>query len=166
MKHPNNIDSLFDIVISRFDPMIRRICHGYSTNRASASDLYQEIMVALWLGLKSFEGRAALSTWVYRVSINACISFLRRVDRNTLLGLPESIENIADEIKEDHDEEKQYLEFLIEHLSPIDKAIVLLWLDDRSYAEISEIVGVSRNVVGTRLSRIRGRFKKQWQNNL
>lgn len=164
MSTRRQIEQLFNMAIARYGAMIRRVCMSYSTPRANVDDLYQEVMVALWRGLNSFRNEATLSTWIYRIAINSCISFLRRTDSSTLyseLGYEPDAEDEAPAFGED---ERAYLQYLVSRLNPIDKAIILMWLDERSYTEIADVTGLNTNVVGTRLSRIRSRMQKAWQN--
>lgn len=158
----NQIEVLFNTAVSRYDAMIRRMCRNYSSVSASSDDLYQEVMVALWVGLKTFKGYSSLSTWVYRVTINACISYLRRVDSASLYktNLPEDIEETAPDFGND---EYACLQYLIGRLKPLDKALLLMWLDELSYSEIADVTGLLANVVGTRLSRIRGKLQQLWK---
>lgn len=158
MNHSSRIDTIFNDTLNRYTPMIRRICVTYSSQRVSADDLFQEVTIALWLGLKSFSGKASLTTWLYRVAINTCISYLRRTDTRTLCRPDYLFEDIPDDEAAYGDDEFAYLGYLIERLKPIDKAIILMWLDELSYAEISDVTGLSVNVVGTRLNRIRERL--------
>lgn len=153
---------LFERTLSSSDAMIRRICHAYSTPVASQEDLYQEVVLAIWLGLKTFQGRSSLLTWVYRVTINTCISYLRRVGSKTIYSLnkiPEITEQETETIYDKDDIE--YLYFLINQLNPLDKAILLMWLDELSYKQISEVTGLTPNAVGVKLSRIRDILHKK-----
>ena len=164
MKFSGNIEELFEITLNRYEAMIRRVCKSYSNEYVEADDLYQEVMVSLLLGLKSFRGRSALSTWVYRVTLNSCISFLRR--DAVRFHSKTDIEKTAEIRNEDpvygHDE-LDYLNYLIGKLGALDKAIILMWLEERPYKEIADVTGLSVNVVGTRLSRIRNQFHQTWQ---
>lgn len=118
--------------------------------------------MAVWRGLAGFRGESALTTWVYRTTINACISFLRRSmrHRNDI-----SIDNAAEIASDDPNrfedaDNHTRLRYLINQLGEIDKAIILMWLDERSYAEIADVTGLARNVVGVRLNRIKARLRK------
>lgn len=163
MSEQKKIEALFSHTVALYGAMVARICGSYSTPRVPAEDMYQEVMASLWLGLKSFRGQASLSTWVYRVTINACISFLRRYDNRTLFPQTDEMDRIADEETAYGKDEYDCLRYLIGRLGAIDKALILLWLEERSYEEIAEITGLSANVVGTRLSRIRSRLQKLWK---
>ena len=162
-RHEDEYSRLFDMTVERYGPMIWRVCRSYATPRASSDDMFQEVMASLWVGFKTFRGQAALSTWVYRVTINTCISFLRRNDSRILYSdFSDSVE-IADEQTGYSNDDFSYLQYLISTLGAVDKAILLLWLEERSYSEIADITGLSANVIGTRLSRIRARLHEIWQ---
>ena len=166
MDKDTNIDNLFLDTVACHEGMIRRICHVYSTEKVTNEDLYQEAMVALWNGLKSFKGKSSLSTWIYRVVINSCISFLRHNDSKTLYISTESIKEIPDSTTSYCKDDYECLTYLISRLSPLDKALILMWLDERTYKEISDVTGLAPNLVGTRLTRIRTKLRKLWKTEI
>ena len=140
--------------------LIARVCWLYARNLDDFDDLYQEILINLWRGLERFEGRSRTTSWVYRVSLNTCISCYRRERRHrdtlpleTCFALP------ADD--NDRAEQLQQLRLLIERLDPIEKAIILLWLDEVPYDEIAAITGLGRNTVATKIRRIRLKLREQ-----
>lgn len=160
MSHHNQIEDLFNTVTDRYDSMIRRICSTYAVGSVTADDLYQEAMLSIWRGLNGFRGDSAMSTWVYRISINSCISYLRRNGRyNNTVDLG-SVFDIADNEPRVDNDEIAYLHLLISRLNEIDKAIILMWLDERSYNEIADVTGLNRSVIGARLTRIRSKLKR------
>lgn len=162
MRVQNEIERLFLDTLTANDAMIRRVCRTYSTPRTSADDLYQEVVAALWMGLKTFRGSARLTTWLYRVAINSCISTLRRSEMRNI-SYDAIREDISDDTPDFGKDEYDCLEYLVGCLGHIDKAILLMWLDERSYSEIAEVTGLNISVVGTRLSRIRSRLRALWQ---
>ncbi len=166
MSNRRRIEQLFNTAIDQYGAMIRRVCMSYATPRAGVDDLYQEVMVALWRGLSTFRNEAALSTWIYRIAINSCISFLRRTDSSTLYSELGYEPDAEDEAPQFGDDERAYLQYLVSRLNPIDKAIILMWLDERPYNEIADVTGLSTNVIGARLTRIRARMQRAWQNTL
>jgi len=161
MAQNNDIQALFDQIIDRNDAMIRRVCVAYSTPSTPSDDLYQEAMIAVWRGLAGFRGESALTTWVYRTTINACISFLRHsVRHRNEISLDNAPDIVGDvDMAFDKADEQRRLRQLIAQLGEIDKAIILMWLDERSYIEIAEVTGLSRNVVGVRINRIKTRLR-------
>ena len=142
MSHRSEIEAVFTRTINRYDALIRRICFAYSTSATSAVDLYQEAMASLWLGLKTFKGQSALSTWIYRVTLNSCISFLRRNDSRNFYTVPAQDVDLEDDNHDWGNDEYACLQYLISMLNPMDKALLLMWLDELSYTEIADVTGL------------------------
>lgn len=139
--------------------LICKVCYMYASDRDHFQDLYQEVLANLWAGLDSFRGDAAISTWLYRTAINTCVTFFRR--HNTHASSMTSLDVAADIVSDDGiDRASQLREMylLISGLDKLDKAIILMWLDERTYDEIAEVTGLTRNNVATRLHRIRQRL--------
>lgn len=146
----------FSAVVADFGPVIAKVCYLYASKSVPLDDLYQETLINLWQGLDSFRGQSSLSTWIYRVALNTCISMKRRHGRyDEQLPIDTAGDIAADDSSDEHTAALREMYRLIGRLDPIDKAVVLLWLDERSYEEISEITGLSRANVATRLSRAR-----------
>lgn len=149
----------FNLVLAEYDDMISRICLGYSRTRAEYEDLRQDCYAAIWKGLSRFRGDSGLKTWLYRVVLNTCVSSLRIRSRT-----PERVDiaDYADIIDDTPQRQEMIAEMheMIANLPPLDKAIVTLWLEENSYDDIAEIVGMSRNTVATRLSRAKEKLKK------
>ncbi|WP_295992333.1 sigma-70 family RNA polymerase sigma factor [uncultured Alistipes sp.] len=150
----------FERFVARHRRIIGKVCYLYATDSADFDDLRQEVLIALWRGFGSFEGRSAASTWVYRVSLNACISYCRRNRRHrTAQPLAEALA-IADDdpaLRERMSE----LAALLARLDPMEKALMALWLDELSYDEIAAVTGLQRNTVASRLHRIRLKLRRE-----
>lgn len=138
--------------------LIYKVCYMYAEDRDHLKDLYQEVMVNLWQGFSGFRGNSKLSTWIYRIAINTCVSYIRRHGRNSgHEPLDESASGIVDESHE-HAAQLKMMYEMISTLGRIDKAIIMLWLDEYSYDEIASLTGVSRNNVASRIHRIKQRL--------
>ena len=138
---------------------IYTICYMFSKNPEEVADLYQEILINLWNGFQKFRGDSNVRTWIYRVSLNTCISSERKKSRNRdTLPLKMDI-NLFNDLDEDT-KQVQMLRNRISKLGPFDRAIVLLWLENLSYDEIGTIVGISAKNVSVRLVRIKEQLKK------
>ncbi len=130
--------------------------------RESHEDLLQEILYQLWRSFPSFAGKSQLNTWVYKVALNTAITGLRsaRSRPRLITNLDESdTEPISD--SEVPGDAAEILETFIRGLGRVDRAILILYLDDKSYREIAEITGQNSNAVGVRLNRIKARFKQE-----
>jgi RNA polymerase sigma-70 factor (ECF subfamily) len=123
------------------------------------ADLFQEILINLWKGFPKFRGESNLRTWIYRVSLNTCISYERKKSRRPD-SLPLTMEINLFEDSDDDSRQVQMLRERISRLGPFDRAIVLLWLENMTYDEIGAIVGISAKNVSVRLVRIREQLKK------
>ena len=138
---------------------IYTVCYMFSNTPDEVADLYQEILINLWKGFPKFRGDSNVRTWIYRVSLNTCISSERKKDRK-VETLPLSMDiNLFDDSDEDS-RQIQLLRSRINKLGPFDRAIVLLWLENLSYDEIGAIVGISAKNVSVRLVRIKDQLKK------
>lgn len=145
----------FATVMREYDDMVSRICFGYARTEAEFGDLRQDALINIWQGLPKYHGDSSLRTWVYRVTLNTCVTTLRkrysepdREDLDRLYSVIDESEERRNMIAEMHE--------CISQLSAIDKAIMLMWLDEFSYDEIAATMGMPRNTVATRLRRARG----------
>ncbi|MCI6118436.1 MAG: sigma-70 family RNA polymerase sigma factor [Prevotella sp.] len=137
---------------------IYTVCYMFSKDNDEVSDLFQEILVKLWKGFSSFEGRSDIKTWVYRVSLNTCITIDRKKKRRA------KNETLAIDINlyEDNDADTKQVKQLYERINKLgvfDRAIILLWLEGIPYDEIGDIVGISAKNVSVKLVRIREQLK-------
>lgn len=139
--------------------LIMRVCYMYATDREHLNDLYQETAINLWQGMEKFKGDSKLSTWIYRTTLNTCISYFRKNHRH---DDTESLEILMEFPADDSERTEQLREMyrLITRLRKLDRAIILLWLDEKSYDEIAEITGLSRNNVASRLHRIKSQLSQ------
>ena len=128
----------------------------FSKDTDEVNDLFQEVLVNLWKGMSSFKGQSDIRTWIYRIALNTCISTDRKKKITTI---PLSMDA---NLFQDQDEDTKQVKLLhnrISKLQPFDKAIVLLWLENISYDEIGEIVGISTKNVASRLFRIKEKLR-------
>ncbi|MBQ8646199.1 MAG: sigma-70 family RNA polymerase sigma factor [Bacteroidales bacterium] len=155
----NPIEQEFTKVVREHKGTIYTVCYMFSKDEDEVADLFQEILINIWKGFENFRGDSSMRTWIWRISFNTCVSYEKRKSRRgSTIPLSLSI-NLFDDSDEDTRQIKM-LQKRIRQLGPFDRAIVLLWLDDLSYAEIGEIVGISEKNVSVRLVRIREQLKK------
>lgn len=148
----------FARLVGEHKSTIYTVCYMFSKDEDEVNDLFQEILINLWRGIDSFKGDAKVSSWIYRVSLNTCISADRKKKRAHAERLDMNID-----LYEDNDADTKQIQMLhkrIHRLRPFDRAIVLLWLEGIPYDEIGAIVGISAKYVSVRLSRIREELKK------
>ena len=130
----------------------------FSKDEDEVADLFQDILVNLWKGFSKFRGESNIKTWIYRVSLNTCISSERKKSKMQTVPLSMDIN-----LYEDTDEDSRQIQMLynrINRLKPFDRAIILLWLDNLPYDEIAVIVGITVKNVSVRLVRIKEELKQ------
>lgn len=136
---------------------IYTVCYMFSKNQDEVADLFQEVLIKLWNGMSSFEGKSDVKTWIYRVALNTCISIDRKKKKRSKTELSMDVNFFTD--KDTASEQVNMLHRRINRLQPLDRAIVLLWLESIPYDEIGDIVGISAKNVSVRLFRIRQQLK-------
>ena len=138
----------FALIIEQHSRIINKVSYFYATGKLTFDDLRQEIYVNIWLGLKQFRGDSKISTWIYRVAVNSALMALRSSKpKIETVSLDFRLLDISSEIDDAQKENLQTLHSLINRLENIEKAIILLWLDEYSYDEIADTVGLKRNTV-------------------
>ncbi len=159
MESPPKTSREFVSFVKLHSRIINKVCWAYATPKVPYEDLRQEILTNLWLGLDQFQGTSKLSTWVYRVAVNSALMAIRNYKPKVeTLPLEISSFEISSESEENKAEQLSALHELINQLLPIEKAIILLWLDEYSYEEIADIIGIERNNVATKLHRIKNKL--------
>ena len=129
----------------------------FSNDADEVADLFQEVLVKLWNGYDSFQGKSDIKTWIYRVTLNTCITIDRKKRRHNRAMLSMDVDYF--DSQEQETAQVRILHERIARLQPLDRAIILLWLEQISYGEIGEIVGISAKNVSVRLVRIRVQLK-------
>lgn len=149
----------FAQMVKEHKSTIYTVCYMFSKDEDEVADLFQDILINLWNGFSKFRGESGVNTWIYRVSLNTCISAERKKKRKG-----ETVPLTMDvNLFDDGDEDLKQIRMLqkrISALGPFDRAIVLLWLENLSYEEIASIVGISVKNVSVRLFRIKEQLKK------
>lgn len=142
--------------------LIFKVCNLYCRNNESRNDLFQEVILQLWKSFPAFRKESAKSTWIYRVALNTAISNFRKEskkpERESLTVIAYEIPDMSGET--DDQENSSTLNLAIDRLTEIDKAIIMLYLDEKSYEEMSDIIGISISNVGVRLNRIKNKLSK------
>lgn len=150
------MDSDFERTIKENVGVLHKLCRVYTFNQSEYEELFQEMLVQIWRSSENFRGAAKISTFVYRICINTALGFRSKIARhkNRFEPLDGKI-FAAPDADGEKDERLQKLYAAIQELKPIDRAIVSLYLDDKSYEETAEILGISKTNVATRLSRLK-----------
>ncbi len=155
----------FTDMVRRHEKIIFSVCFFYANSDTPFDDLRQEVLISLFKSYRNFKGQSSESTWIYRVSINTCLLSLRKsISRINTVSLDEfPCINFEFETNDDFLQKLQWLYSAISQLNPMDKAIILMWLDELSYEEIAGNMGIPRNTVASRLSRIKVKLSSQKQ---
>ena len=154
----DNKEKDFSRIIREQKSTVYTVCYMFSQDKEEVDDLFQEVLVRLWQGYDSFQGKSDLRTWIYRVSLNTCISIDRKKKRRKTQPLLEGVD-----LFDKNDADNRQTDLLHERIGKLqafDRAIVLLWLEDMSYEEIAQIVGISVKNVSVKLYRIKEQLKQ------
>ena len=142
--------------------MLHKVCSVYCHNEFDRQDLFQEIVIQLWKSFPTYRGEAKFSTWLYRIALNTAISDLRRKKKNITISnpgqLPTEIEDI--EYYQVKEEKLQQLYHAISQLTEIEKAVIMLYLEEKTYDEMEEILGVAQNNLRVKVNRIKEKLRK------
>ncbi len=159
---PEPIDHDFIELVNRHQNIIHKICHLYAALAEDKRDLFQEILFQLWKSYASFKQEAKFSTWMYRIALNTAVTSFRKIQRQPIHV--EIDETLANELKtsddSDRDERIEMLYAAIDKLNQIDKAVVLLYLDDLSYKEMAEVLGLSEGNIRVKINRIKSKLQE------
>ncbi|WP_289741670.1 sigma-70 family RNA polymerase sigma factor [uncultured Duncaniella sp.] len=162
MNGPPITERDFARLVKEHSRIINKICYFYSSEKLPFDDLRQEIYVNIWQGLSQFRGESKMSTWIYRVAVNSALMAIRSSKvRPETVAIDFSALALTTEIDDAQKENLQMLYDLINRLEDIEKAIILLWLDEYSYDEIADTIGLKRNTVATKIHRIKDKLSKQ-----
>ncbi|MEP7238788.1 MAG: sigma-70 family RNA polymerase sigma factor, partial [Ferruginibacter sp.] len=145
--------------------IIYKICNSYCKNVSDRDDLAQEISYQLWRSFNHFNGSVKFSTWMYRVALNVAITFYRKTKTGeAIIQLAEPDTEIEDKKENTVDLEKNIntLKQFINELKELEKALMILYLEEKSYNEIAEITGITESNVATRISRIKDKLKQKF----
>lgn len=154
-------DRKFNELIARENAAISKICFSFAGSVAEFEDLRQDALINIWRGMHNFRCESSERTWIYRVTVNSCISAVRRQSRHR----HESLEGLYGLIESD-DTDKEAVEQLhhtIGTLAPEEKAVIMMWLDELSYDDIAAAMGMNRNTVASKIKRIKDKIVKRYK---
>lgn len=142
--------------------LLYKVCRLYCFSEADRQDLFQEMVIQLWRSYPHFRGESKFSTWLYRIALNTAISDLRKQRRRpspvNMSEIPPSLQEMTWPGEEEQQLRQLYA--AIDKLSEIEKALVMLYLEDRSYEEMEEILGINQNNLRVKMNRIREKLRK------
>ena len=145
-------------LIQEHNGIIHKVISLYVDNQDDKKDLHQEILLQAWKSFKSFQGRSAFSTWLYKVSLNTVLTFNKK---RKISGTLDKVENI--ESSQDRNDDSEALYLIIKSLGEIDKMLISLHLDGYKNIEIAEITGMTQNHINVKIHRIKGRIINEFK---
>ena len=154
----DNIEKEFEQMVQSNKSTIYTVCYMFARDPDEVADLFQDVLVHLWQGFPKFEHRSDIRTWIYRVSMNVCLSADRKKRSRNTEPLTLDIDPF-----EDTDPNSVQMEMLRKRISKLDifdRAIIMLWLENMSYEEIGAVMGITAKNVGVKLFRIKEQLKK------
>ncbi|MCD9018237.1 RNA polymerase sigma factor [Parachryseolinea silvisoli] len=142
--------------------VVLKVCRIYSDDRDDFDDLFQEIILQLWKSYSSFRGESLVSTWMYRVALNTAITSLRKRKRRPDQHSLQAFHHNQAEVPDDRIDRvyAQELQRAIQALNKFDRAVLMLYLEEKSYGEMAQILDISENYIGVKLTRIRNKLKE------
>ena len=144
-----------------YSGIIIKICRAYTNSQEDFEDYYQEVCLQIWRSRDKFKKQSEWSTWIYRLSLNVCLTLVKSKKRKHQYFNTDSLpEQAIEDSKAFTDEDLNTLYEAIKQLAEIDRAVILLFLEEKSYVEMAEIIGTNPNNIGVRIKRIKQRLKK------
>ena len=144
-----------------FAGIIIKICRAYTHSQEDFEDYYQEVCLQIWRSRDNFNAESKWSTWVYKVALNVCLTHLKQRKKGEQQFVSDALpDEVYDDSKAFGSDELNLLYNAIKHLSELDRAVILLYLEEKPYAEIGEIIGANTNSIGVRITRIKERLNK------
>jgi RNA polymerase sigma factor (sigma-70 family) len=156
----------FEKLIGENELLLYKVCHIYAYTKDDRQDLFQEIVIQLWKSFPKFRREAKFSTWLYRVAINTAISGLRKNKDFITSYEPAALPtHFSDDPSAGEEERLQELYRAIDKLNQLEKAIVMLYMEDRSYEEMEDILGLSQGNLRVKMNRIKTKLRELTKNN-
>jgi len=154
----------FISLLNEHQRIIHKVCNLYMYAHADREDLFQEITLQAWKAYGNFRGDAKFSTWLYRVALNTAITFFRKEKRQPDIFSTETIPDFrSNDAYDPIEEQVKAMYAAIGELSKIDKAIVMLYLEDYNYNDIGDMMGITANNVAVKMNRIKTKLKESTQ---
>jgi RNA polymerase sigma-70 factor (ECF subfamily) len=149
-------------LISEHEGLIHKICHVYAADALAKQDLFQEIFIQLWKSFENFRNESKISTWMYRVALNTALTEKRRNKTKVSISFFSSLkDDKAQESNMDADEENLNLLFsAISKLTEVEKAVVMLYLDDKSYEDMEDVLGINQGTLRVKMNRIKEKLRQ------
>jgi RNA polymerase sigma factor (sigma-70 family) len=154
------METEFIILINKNKGLIYKVCNLYENDAENRKDLFQEIVIQLWKSFNNFQNKSNISTWIYRVALNTAISFFRKESKrpksNSLSEMSIDIPDYQDDTEGNFNKMQE----AISQLSEIERAVIFLYFEEKTYEEMAELLGISANNLGVKFNRIKQKISK------
>ncbi len=158
--HVEELEAEFIDLVNRHQGIIHRMCRVYAATASDRQDLFQDILYNLWKSYPAFKHEAAFTTWMYRIALNTAITSLRKFKRKPQhVEIDETIENAHRTSDDSGGDDIELLHQAIRKLNPVERALIMLYLEDLSHKEMSEVLGLTPSNIGVKLSRIKSKLQ-------
>ena len=149
-------------ILGKHERIIHKICHAYGSDASAKQDLFQEIILQLWKSFNGFRNESKIGTWMYRIALNTALTHYRRGKSKVPLSfIGFEFKDVID--KNDSSDQQENIDLLysaISNLNEVEKAIVMLYLDDKSYEEMEEVLGISQGTLRVKMNRIKEKLRQ------
>lgn len=169
MKTADQSTKQFLEVVENHKALIYKVAHAYCKDPEDRKDLIQEVLIQLWRSFERYDAQYQLSTWIYRIAFNVAISWYRKQNSHAkrMAPIEEELIYLLQEPEEaDLDENLKLLQAFIAQLNKLDRALILLYLEDKSQKEIAEILGLSVSNVSTKVGRIKAKLRQKFDQKI
>lgn len=159
-----NLETQFVDLFEKNQRIVHKICKIYANDRVEHEDLFQEIAIQLWKAYPNFKGEAKFSTWMYSVSLNTAMSIFRK---KNIITTPLKVENHDSKIYNDKNDDEEKIKKMyqaIHKLNDVEKALIMMYLDEKDYNEISKILGITEGNARVKMNRAKNKLKDLIQN--
>lgn len=159
----------FAAAVEQHRDALYRLCCAYVRGEADRQDVYQEVLIHIWKSMEAFRGQSNLGTWMYRVTVNTCLGWLRREKRRSqMLERAREEHQVVtagqeQDIARPAEDDVQQLYARIERLAPVDRLLVSLYLEEMDSAEMASVLGISEGNVRVKLHRIKKQLREMWE---
>lgn len=155
------LEQQFISLLKENQRIIHKVCKIYTDNPVEHEDLFQEICVQLWKSYPSFRGEAKFSTWMYRIALNTAISLFRKTQKSIQTYQESDYFKLKITIEDYQDDSDKIAKMYdaIHRMTDIEKALIMMYLDDKSYREISEILGITEGNARVKMNRAKEKLK-------
>lgn len=154
------MEAEFKLLVNKHKGLIFKVCNLYVHNREDRKDLFQEILIQLWKSFHNFQNKSTITTWIYRVALNTAISYFRKESKRPRSHSLSEISVDIPDFQDDTTEQSIQMHEAILQLSEIERAIIFLYFEEKTYEEMAELLGIDTNHLGVKLNRIKQKISK------